>query len=221
MTSRTGGLEEDAMHIYIDFDDCLCETARAFTGMVRRLFGKEVPYEDVRFFNLQQSFGLTDGQYAQIMTEGHLPEALLALEETPGASEVVSGWMDRGHEVSVVTGRPAAAYEPSREWLDRHHLERAGLFCLNKYGRDSFIRGSSFNLEMEDFFRMKFEFAVEDSPMAFQHLAHLPELPVMVFDRPWNRDCVFPGSSYQRCGNWAEIDRVFLQKLSARESCHY
>ena len=35
------------MNIYVDYDDCLCETARAFTVIAERLFGKTVPYETV------------------------------------------------------------------------------------------------------------------------------------------------------------------------------
>ena len=31
------------MNIYIDFDDCLCETARHFEGLVKDLFDKDVP----------------------------------------------------------------------------------------------------------------------------------------------------------------------------------
>ena len=33
---------------------------------------------------------------------------------------------------------------------------------------------------------MKFDVAIEDSPMAFKHLTHLPDLKVKVFARPWN-----------------------------------
>ena len=33
------------MRFYVDFDDCLCETAKAFTEIATRLFGKNVPYE--------------------------------------------------------------------------------------------------------------------------------------------------------------------------------
>ena len=33
------------MNIYVDFDDCLCETGRAFSQMVSDLFGMNVPYE--------------------------------------------------------------------------------------------------------------------------------------------------------------------------------
>ena len=57
------------MNIYVDFDDCLCETARYFTVLVKELYGKEVPYEDVRFFDLQKSFDLTQEQYEHMMID--------------------------------------------------------------------------------------------------------------------------------------------------------
>ena len=44
------------MHIYVDFDDCLCETARSFSGLAMEMFGKDVPYEGIRFFELDKSF---------------------------------------------------------------------------------------------------------------------------------------------------------------------
>ena len=48
------------MNIYIDFDDCLCESGRAFGRLAADLFGKNVPYDEIRYFNLQQAFDLTD-----------------------------------------------------------------------------------------------------------------------------------------------------------------
>ena len=175
------------MRIYVDFDDCLCETARSFSKLAAEMFGVNVPYEDFRFFELDKTFGLDDAQYEQLMTRGHLPEVLLSYEETPGAVSVINDWISRGYQVSVITGRPFSAYEPSRQWLDTHGLRKAGLYCLNKYGRDSFIKDSEFSLEPEDYRRMRFDFAVEDSPKAFPFFAHLPKLRVLVFDRPWNR----------------------------------
>ena len=48
------------MKIYIDYDDVLCETAEYFTKIAKELFGIEVPYRQVQFFNLQKSFDLND-----------------------------------------------------------------------------------------------------------------------------------------------------------------
>jgi hypothetical protein len=198
------------MNIYIDYDDCLCETARHFSLLVKELFGMDVPYEDIRYFNLQKSFSLTDEKYEEMMIKAHSPESLLSYEETPGAIDTVNGWIDEGHDVSIITGRPFSAYEASREWLDRHGLERARLFCLNKYGRDSFIKNSDFSLELEDYYKMHFDIAIEDSPTAFKFFEHLPDLKVMVFDRPWNEECEFPGDNYCRCYDWETIKKKVI-----------
>ena len=196
------------MNIYIDFDDCLCETARHFSGLAKEMFGTNVPYENINFFNLQQSFSLTEKQYSDMMTEAHKPEILLTYAETPGAVKTVNSWIDEGHDVSIITGRPYSAYEPSREWLDRHGLERVKLYCLNKYGRDSFIKDSEFSLEIEDYYKMHFDMAVEDSPHAFKFFDHLPELKIMVYDRPWNHNIELPGANYQRCFDWETIGKL-------------
>ena len=193
------------MNIYVDYDDCLCETARHFSGLVKDIFGIDVPYEKIRYFDLQKSFSLSEDQYEHLMTEGHRAEVLTSYDETPGAVSVVNSWIDSGYEVSVITGRPYSAYEPSRGWLDHHGLERVKLYCLNKYGRDAFIKDSEFSLEVEDYKRMHFDFAVEDSPAAFHFFDHLPDLKVMVFDRPWNQECTFPGENYDRCFDWEMI----------------
>lgn len=193
------------MKIYVDFDDCLCETARHFSGFVEKLFDIKVPYENIKFFNLQKTFGLEDEQYEHLMIEAHKPEILLSYAETPGASETINSWIDKGYDVSIITGRPGSAYDASREWLDRHELDRVRLYCFNKYGRDSFIKNSEFNLELPDYYKMHFDYAIEDSPMAFRFFEHLPELKVMVFDRPWNQECELPGVNYRRCPDWETI----------------
>ena len=198
------------MNIYVDFDDCLCETARYFTKIAKDLFDKDVPYEKVLFFNLKEAFSLTDEQYERLMIEGHRPEVLLAYEETYKASEVVNGWIDKGYDVSIITGRPFSSFDPSRQWLDDHGLERAKLYCLDKYGRNNFIKGGEYNLKLDDYYKMKFDYAVEDSPHAFKFFDHLPDLKVMVYDRPWNKGTVLPNKNYTRCPDWESIKKLVV-----------
>ena len=64
------------MNIYVDFDDCLCETARHFSGLVKEMFNLDIPYEQIHYFNLQKSFDLTDQQYDEMMIKAHQPEIL-------------------------------------------------------------------------------------------------------------------------------------------------
>lgn len=202
-----------SMNIYIDFDDCLCETARYFVKLVKNMFGKDIPYEDIRFFELQKTFELTDSQYEAMMIEAHKPEALLSFEETVGAVDTVNGWLDKGYNVSIITGRPSIAYEASREWLDEHGLKRVKLYCLNKYGRDSFIKNSEFTLELEDYYKMSFDYAIEDSPAAFKFFEHMKDIKVMVIDRPWNKECEFPNNNYKRCYNWETISNTIVKQF--------
>ncbi len=82
------------MRIYVDFDDCLCETGMAFSKLVLEMFNKHVPYDRIHYFELDRFF------------------------------------------------------------------------------------------------------------------EHLPELKVLVFDRPWNRECAFPNANYQRCADWESIRKV-------------
>ena len=196
------------MNIYVDYDDCLCETARSFSQLVYEMFHIDVPYEKMRFFNLQQAFDLNDQQYEQLLQRGHEPEILLGYEETPGAAETLNAWADQGHHVSIITGRPASSYEPSRIWLDEHGFQNIELFCLNKYGRDSFYQSGGFNLELEEYYKMQFDFAIEDSPSAFRFFDHLPNLNVLVFDRPWNREAEFRTEHYVRCQDWKRIREI-------------
>ena len=193
------------MNIYIDYDDCLCETARNFSDLVKQMFDKDIPYENIRFFNLKESFDLTDDEYEQIMVRGHSDKVLLSYEETPGAVDTVNEWIDSGYNVSVITGRPHSAYAASRQWLDEHNLKRVKLYHLNKYGRDSFIKDSDFDLELDEYYKMHFDYAIEDSPMAFGFFNHLPDLKVLVYDRPWNKTAEFPDERFIRQFNWNMI----------------
>lgn len=201
------------MKIYIDFDDVLCETARNFTELAREMFGIEVPYENMQFFNLQKTFQLDDEQYPMLMRAAHIPENLLSYAETPGASETVNKWIDEGHEVSIITGRPLHSYEPSRQWLDEHHLERVPLFCVDKYGRENANPDAEYSLTLEELYQMHFDFVVEDSPVSFQIALHFEDCRVAVFDRPWNRSAELPNERFVRCADWKEID-VLLKKYS-------
>ena len=193
------------MNIYVDFDDCLCETARAFSDIALEMFNIDVPYEKMRYFNLQMAFGLDDEQYDALLRKGHEPEVLLGFEETPGAVAVLNEWIEKGNNVSIITGRPFGSFEPSREWLDEHGLKNVKLYCLDKYGRENFMKNSDFSLKLEDYYKMKFDVAVEDSPTAFKFFNHLPDIKVMVFDRPWNKDAELPGENFTRCYDWESI----------------
>lgn len=198
------------MKIYIDFDDVICETARHFSKLAMELFGIDVPYNEVQFFNLKKTFDLDDSQYEKLMKAGHEPETLLAYEETEDASETINKWVDAGHEISIITGRPFDSYVPSRKWLDEHHLERVPLLCVDKYGREIFNQNCTYSMTLSELYNMNFDLAIEDSPAAFEHVLHFNNCKVAVFDRPWNQKVEFPNDRFVRCKDWKEIDSFLV-----------
>ena len=90
-------------------------------------------------------------------------------------------------------------------WLNNHGLKNVKLYCLDKYGRENFMKNSDFSLKLEDYYKMKFDLAVEDSPSAFKFFDHLPDIKVMVFDRPWNRETEPLKDNFTRCYDWEII----------------
>lgn len=201
------------MKIYIDFDDVICETALYFTKLAKELFGIELPYSEVQFFNLKKSFNLNDEQYDELMKAGHIPENLLAYAETPGASKTINKWIDAGAEVYVITGRPFDAYEPSRRWLDEHGLDRVPLKCVDKYGRENFNEGCTYSMTLDELYDMTFDLAIEDSPAAFEHVMHFENCKIAVFNRPWNKSAILPDERFVRCDSWDSIDKLMEGKL--------
>ena len=108
------------MKIYVDFDDILSETALYFSHLVKKMFGKDVPYENIKSFSLQKSFDLSDGDYEKMMTFAHKEEELLSYEETPHARFVLEDWIQEGHEVKIITGRPYSSCSATKQWLQQH-----------------------------------------------------------------------------------------------------
>lgn len=196
------------MRIYVDFDDVICETAKCFTRVAKELFDINVPYSQFQFFDLQITFDIDQDQYHELMRVCHLPENLLSYEETPGASETMNRWVDEGHEVLIITGRPLDAYEPSRKWLDAHGLERIPLFCVDKYGREKNKQKYSYSMTLQQLYETPFDFAIEDSPDAFEHVMHFDRCRIAVFQRPWNQNVELPNDQFIRCSNWEEIDQI-------------
>lgn len=198
------------MKVYIDFDDVICETARFFSKIAKDMFEIDVPYENMKYFNLQKAFDLNDIQYDELLEAGHLSENLLSFEETPGAVSTINKWDNEGHDIKIITGRPFNAYEASRKWLDEHGLERVPLICVDKYGREKFYSDCTYNMTLDKLYEMTFDFAVEDSPSAFEHLLHFDGCTIAVFDRPWNQ-VEFLNEKFVRCVDWNTIDRLFCE----------
>ena len=201
------------MRIYIDFDDVLCETAHALAGLAREMFGRDVPYEAITAFDLQMSFSLSDTELAALMERAHQDDELTKLAPTPGGLEMVRAFETAGHEPVIVTGRPAASHPGSSGWLRRHGLAHLSPIYFDKYGRADRIKTPDASSDRADipatldraaFESLRFDVAIDDSPVALDLLAPRHDCLVIVYDRPWNRHYAHAPNMRRAC-SWAEI----------------
>lgn len=203
---------QNSMPIYIDFDDVLCETARALSAMLKREFGKTVAFEDIFAFDLQKSFDLTAKELEHMMLLGHEPDVLGELDPVDGAIATLQHWAEEGSTITIVTGRPASSYEVSREWLDRHEVPYSGIVFVDKYSRPDPGASPIPVHSLDDLRTMDFCLAIDDSPVMIKFLIEEMRMPMAVLDRPWNSKYPLasePTRRVVRCRTWNEIASAF------------
>lgn len=205
------------MKIYVDIDDVVTETARSLCELAKRMFGRDVPYSDVHAFDLRVSFELDDSQIAALMDSAHSPTTVASYPETPGACRTIASWVAAGHDVTFVTGRPAFTHDETVRWLSRRGLGGLRVIHVDKFGRElgSMFASRDYVVSVEDFLKMHFDFAIEDSPIGLGHLARIPGCRVAVFNRPWNIGHPLPGPAFKRAGDWSEIDKLCREAASS------
>ncbi len=196
--------------IYVDFDDVLCETTRAFVEIVERHFGRRVPFEALHSFDLRESFGLEADEYAELMRLVHTPETLCGFAPRSGALAALTGWTAAGYEIAVMTGRPPSSHESSHAWLSAHGVPHASLSFVDKYDRPDPNPSGVPVVALEELGRHEFALAVEDSPEMAAFLARELGVQVALLDRPWNRGAEAGASGrIVRCGGWSEVVAEF------------
>lgn len=191
------------MNIYLDMDDVLCDTTGAYIDLLAREFDLHVDFEEVFSFNLQKSFGLDDAQNRHLFGRAHEPEFILGLKPLEGMLDVLRNWEERGFSLSILTGRHTAAAEASRQWLKEKDIPHHFFTMVDKYNWSDTDEDVAITLEQLS--SMPFDIGIEDSPKMADYLTREMALPVLLFDRPWNR-IYEPGGKSCRCRGWQQVE---------------
>lgn len=194
------------MKIYVDIDDVLCETAVSLCDMAERVFGRRVEYRNVREFDLQNVFGLSDSEMGRFRDLSHEPEFLASFAVTPGAVEGLRALVVAGHSVDLVTGRPASSHIGTEMWLDSAGIDGLTVTYVDKYGRSQIYGcnpGDPPTIGMDELAAREYDVAIDDSPLVLSKLAAWHKTCVLVYDRPWNAGFGL-AQNMSRIGSWAE-----------------
>jgi len=192
--------------IYVDFDDVLSDTTRAFLKILKREFGKSVNFEEISSFDLKVSFNLSDKEYAHFFERVHQAEVIMAFAPLEGAIGVLEEWVKLGYQIAIVTGRLTSAYAASLDWLAKYKVPYHSFTMVDKYSRENI--DTKIAISMQEFSEMNFRLAVEDSATMALHLSQKMGIPVAMMDRPWNRK-VDLNHNLRRYTSWSEIRKDF------------
>jgi len=207
------------VRVYVDFDDVLCETARRLADLCEELFGHRVDFESIHSFDLASSFGLTPEEHDVLLDTAHRDEFLLSIAPVAGAADVLRRWAQDGLRICIVTGRPAASADASREWLRSEAIPVDELITVDKYGRHDREGADRDSVALEDIVKQDFCLAVEDEPNTARYLADHLGAPVMLLRRPWNAGAAEAarqtGGRLIPCADWNEVGRVWDMRRAA------
>lgn len=204
--------------IYVDFDDVICETARFFVKLLKENTGKVVQYEAIESHDLGKPFGLSAPELSAFMNVAHEYKMLLKIDPVKDAVNSLKVLKSYGYEINIITGRPPSTYDASLKWLANHHTPCSNLTFVDKYARYDIRQSNEHTISKEALIDLKFEVAIEDSPVMAEFLLNNTSVPVILFERPWNR---FYKPSIEllprllRCSTWSEIMANFsgMRKL--------
>lgn len=188
--------------IYVDLDDVISRTTDTYSAIIEQEFGRQVRFEDLTCFDLKVSFKLTDREYHHFFDRIHQPDILMNFDPVPGAKEMMARWTDAGHGVDIVTGRPPSARETSLAWLDRQKIAFSKFIMVDKYSRSGDDHPGV--ISKTQLMARPYDLAVEDSLDTALFLAEHMDVPVLLYDRPWNgRPVTHP--NIIRVGSWRQI----------------
>lgn len=91
------------------------------------------------------------------------------LEPFPGAIEALHSLDEEGHEIVIITSKPAFATDDTHEWIEKHGLPASEVHILM------------------DKWRVACDVYLDDGPHVLPRLVqHRPESTVCRYVRPWN-----------------------------------
>lgn len=160
------------MRLGIDLDGVVANFTKGWMWFYNREFGAELTVEDSRRWNdLVDLTHFADiDEFWQWSSDLDGRSVFWHLEPFPGAVEALNGLAKDGHEVIVVTTKPAFAVDDTHEWIEKHGIPADEVHIL------------------EDKWLVPCHVYVDDGPHILPGLVrHRPEATVCRYVRPWNR----------------------------------
>lgn len=175
------------LKIGVDIDGVLANIVDRMLPLLARECGRRVVEDDIVCYEFTTALNISDERVAALLDEliadGHY-------EAAPPVTGAVQGLEALSHhQLWLVTSRPERARDQTVRWLQRHRVPFHEL-VFAQAGRKA-RNGEGFDLFVEDNL---------DTALALSR----ESIPVLLFDRPWNRQPTLP-ENVERVRGWGDI----------------
>ncbi|MCA1318926.1 hypothetical protein LC085_03305 [Bacillus tianshenii] len=175
----------------IDIDGTLtCPTT--FVPFINKTLNKNITLDDMTQYDLTSLMGLSEEGFWAWMDE---MEPLI-YQDAPlanGAKEIVQKWQGE-YDLFFISARRNHLFEITNNWFAKQEIDYDHLELLGTHNKISAVKQHNIDLFFED----KHDNAVEISEEC--------QIPVILFDTPYNREPVPKG--VHRVSNWFEAEQI-------------
>ncbi len=190
--------------IAFDLDDVIVETAQDIIDHYNSRFGTKVTLQDYYDDDLTGVWGTEDRKMAVKRVNDYIetPEYYESLPIQQAISVIT--WLNRHHELHILTGRPDFTEEATKNWLAKHFPDIFKTVTFTYFYGEGAQKRSKGDICRQ----LGVDVLIDD------HLGHALSAAeagakVLLFgDYPWNRSNNLP-DSIRRVRNWHEVGQYF------------
>ena len=197
--------------IGIDIDNVLAESYPAYLDKFNSRFDAEVKLEQIREFYFLNRYieenSIKHGKEMVDFIDEMVFDEKFQLEIPPieEAINVINNWVKKGYDIHYVTSRPVEIRKITIDWLKKHGfwVEKAKVDLFDSEKR--YQSDVPYKKEIANKYRINvfIEDAIE--------IALGMEIPVFLFDRPWNQGKLT--KNIIRVYSWQEIEKKMTTVL--------
>jgi len=177
--------KEKTLNLLVDIDGCVCKYD--FPALTKKYFGKAIPNKGVWTYSLEDSLGVA----SRLVTDMFAKEVYSEPNLIQGAVGALKHFISKDYNVCVHTNRLRwMTPEELGDWLDKWGIPYSSI--ITNGALPSYVVAH-----------------VDDSPAKLMGTDDETTVKhLLLFDSPWNRQCLNITGKLHRVRTWAEVKEV-------------
>lgn len=185
--------------VSLDLDSVLADTDSALDKFIKEEFDIQIDWEsEITSYRLEEIPRLTDKQTACLIEAVNSGDLLMSIPVHNYAEHATKKLRNEGFEIYIISSRPAALYDLTIDWLDKHDIVYHDLRLVPSEDKWKILKGIDAKAFVED------RASILESVV--EHCGIL-EYGIYAVSYPWNRR--FQDDRVVRVSDVAEaVDRI-------------